>query len=269
MTAATYDAAMVRVYADEGGFGIDPVDPGGATTYGITIVDARKYAAEFGWIVGRQVTVADMKAMPKWFAAKVYERHYAAPMRYNDLPAGFDYSVLDAAINSGVGRAPVWAGKALGITAKSINDVVAPANAANDKVSVIQKYWAVRLAFLHSLRTWEHFKGGWGRRCAQGEAAAVRMWLFVGAALPAADVKAKLQAEGAKASTKAKQAGTGAASTSVASASPATPVIDTAHMTMGGKVMLGIMIAAGIALVVYFVRLAIIHNQRAAAYAAA
>lgn len=267
MTAATYDAAMVRVYADEGGFGIDPVDPGGATTYGITIIDARKYAAEFGWVVGRQVTVADMKAMPKWFAAKVYERHYAVPMRYNDLPAGLDYSILDAAINSGVGRAPVWAGKALGIAAKSINDVVAPANAANDKVSVIQKYWAVRLAFLHSLKTWGHFGGGWGRRCAQGEAAAVRMWLSIGAALPAVAAKAKLQEESAKASTKSKQAGTGAATTGTATAS--TPAVDTSHFSLGGKIALGIGIALLIALLVYLIRKAIIHNQRATAYAAA
>jgi lysozyme family protein len=275
MTAATYDAAMVRVYADEGGFGIDPVDPGGATTYGITIIDARKYAAEFSWIVGRIVTVADMKVMPKWFAAKVYERHYAAPMRYNDLPAGFDYSVLDAAINSGVGRAPVWAGKALGIAAKTINDVVAPANAANDKVSVIQKYWAVRLAFLHGLKTWSHFGGGWGRRCAQGEAAAVKMWLSIGAALAPAAVQAKLQAESAKASTKSKQAATAGAATGTASASPAapsntvTPSIDVAHMSVGGKVALGILIAAGVALTVYFIRKAIINSQRATAYAAA
>lgn len=269
MTAATYEAAMARVYVDEGGFGIDPVDPGGATTYGITIIDARKYAAEFGWIVGRQVTVADMKVMPKSFAAKVYERHYAAPMRYNDLPAGLDYSVLDAAINSGVGRAPVWAGKALGIAAKSINDVVGPANAANDKVSAIQKYWAVRLAFLHSLKTWSHFGGGWGRRCAQGEAAAVKMWLSIGAALAPSAVQAKLQAESVKASTKSKQAGTAAAGSTAASASPATPAIDTAHMSMGGKIALGILIAAGIALAIYFIRKAIINSQRATAYAAA
>lgn len=269
MTAATYDAAMVRVYADEGGFGIDPQDPGGATTYGITIIDARKYAAEFGWIVGRQVTVADMRVMPKSFAAKVYERHYAAPMRYNDLPAGFDYSVLDAAINSGVGRAPQWAGKALGVTAKSINDVVAPANAAADKVSIIQKYWAVRLSFLHGLRTWSHFGGGWGRRCAQGEAAAVRMWLSIGRALSAPDARKQMDQESDKAKAKAKTATTGAAGTTAATASPATPVVDTAHMSMGGKVLLGIAIAAGIALAVYFIRQAIIHNQRADAYAKA
>ena len=267
MTAATYDASMVRVYADEGGFGIDPQDPGGATTFGITIFDARKYAAEFGWIVGREVTVADMRVMPKAFAAKVYERHYAAPMRYNDLPAGFDYSVLDAAINSGVGRAPVWAGKALGISVKSINDVVTPANAANDKVSLIQRYWAIRLSFLHGLGTWSHFGTGWGRRCAQGEAAAVRMWLSIGAALPGSVAKAKLDQESAKASTKSKQTGTAAGTAGTATAGA--PAIDTSHFSLGGKIALGIAIAGLIVLVVYLVRQAIIHKQRADAYAAA
>jgi lysozyme family protein len=259
MTAATYDAAMVRVYADEGGYTNDPVDPGGATIYGITIHDARMY-----W--KPDATPNDMKTMPKAIAAEIYRKHYAAPMRYDDLPAGFDYSMLDAAINSGVGRAPVWAGKALGITVKSINDVVAPANAANDKVSLIQKYWAFRLAFLHSLKTWSHFGGGWGRRCAQGEAAAVKMWLSVGAALAPAAVQAKLQSESAKASTKSKQAGTAAAGSGAASASPATPAIDTAHMSMGGKVAIGILIAAGIVLAIYFVHKAIINSQRADAY---
>jgi lysozyme family protein len=266
MTVATYDVAMVRVFADEGGYTNDPVDPGGATNFGITIIDARKY-----W--KSNATPADVKAMPKAVASDIYRKHYANPMRYDELPAGLDYSILDAAINSGVGRAPVWAGKALGIAAKSINDVVAPANAANDKVSAIQKYWAVRLAFLHGLKTWGHFGGGWGRRCAQGEAAAVKMWLSIGAALAPAAVQVKLQAEGAKASTKSKQAATAGATTGTASASPAapanpvTPSIDVAGMSLGGKIALGILIAAGIALTVYFIRKAIIHNQRADAYA--
>lgn len=261
MTAATYDAAMVRVFADEGGYTNDPKDPGGATNWGITILDARKY-----WKA--DATLADVKAMPKSVASDIYKKHYAAPMRYDDLPAGFDYSVLDAAINSGAARAPVWAGKALGITAKSINDVVAPANAANDKVSLIQKYWATRLSFLHGLSTWSHFGTGWGRRCANGEAAAVRMWLSVGAALSASAAKAKLDQEAAKASKASTKAGTGAA-TAGGTGTVAAPSLDVSHISLGGKIAIGIGIAALIVLVVYLVRLAIIHKQRADAYAAA
>ena len=261
MTAATYDAAMVRVFADEGGYTNDPKDPGGATNWGITIFDARKY-----WKADAEAS--DVRNMPKSVACEIYRKHYAAPMRYDDLPAGFDYSVLDAAINSGVGRAPVWAGRALGIQAKNINDVVAPANSSPDKVAIIQNYWAVRLAFLHGLGTWSHFGGGWGRRCANGEAAAVRMWLSVGAKLSSADQKARMNKEAGKAKTKSKNAGTGAATTGTGTTVGA-PSFDWSHMSLVGKVALGIAIAAGIAVAVYFIRKTIIHNQRADAYAKA
>lgn len=260
MTAATYDAAMVRVFADEGGYTNDPKDPGGATNWGITIIDARKYwKADAGPI--------DVLKMPKSAASDIYRKHYADPMRYDDLPAGFDYSVLDAAINSGVGRAPVWAGKALGVPVKTIRDVVTPANDAPDKVALIQKYWAVRLAFLHGLGTWGHFGGGWGKRCANGEAAAVRMWLSVGKGLTGSEAKAKLDQEAAKAKAKSKQAGGGAAATGTATAT--TPTVDPSQFSLGGKIALGVLIALGIALAVYFIRKAIVNNQRATAYATA
>lgn len=261
MTSATYDAAMIRVFADEGGYTNDPIDPGGATNWGITIFDARKY-----WKA--DATPNDVRSMPKNVASDIYRKHYASPMRYDDLPAGFDYSVLDAAINSGVGRAPIWAGKALGIPAKSINDVVAPAKVAPDKVVLIQKYWAARLAFLHSLRTWDHFGKGWGRRVTQGEAAAVKMWLTFGVGLPASEIKKRLDAESVKAKKASTKSGTGAATTGTGG-TIAAPSLDWSHMSLGGKIALGIAIAAVAVVVVYFIRQAIIHSQRAEAYAKA
>lgn len=261
MTAATYDAAMIRVFADEGGYTNDPVDPGGATNFGITIIDARKY-----WKA--DATPADVKAMPKSVASDIYRKHYANPMRYDDLPAGLDYSVLDAAINSGVGRAPVWAGKALGILAKSIGDVVAPANAAPDKVAVIQKYWAVRLAFLQGLKTFWRFGKGWTRRCTQGEAAAVKMWLTLGAVLPASETKKRLDQESTAAKSASKKAGTGAATAGTGTTIGA-PAVDPGHLSMSGKIILGIAVALAIVFVAYLIRQAIIHSQRAEAYAKA
>jgi lysozyme family protein len=267
MTAATYDAAMVRVFADEGGFTNDPVDPGGATNWGITIFDARKY-----WKA--DATPADVKAMPKAVAADIYRQHYANPMRYDDLPAGFDYSVLDAAINSGAGRAPVWAGKALGASVRGMGDVVPLANAAPDKVSLIQKYWSVRVSFLRGLGTFWRFGKGWTSRCVNGEAAAVRMWLTVGANMSAPDARKRLDQEGTKAKTKAKNANKAGAATGAGTAAgggtAAThPTIDAAHFSMGGKIALGIFIAAGLLIALYFIRQAVLHNQRADAYAKA
>jgi lysozyme family protein len=134
MSAATYDAAMARVFADEGGYTDDPKDPGGATNWGITIFDARKY-----WKAN--ATPADVKAMPKSVASDIYRRHYARPIRYDDLPAGFDYSVLDAEINSGFGRVLPWASNALGKVLKSIDELVTVANTCSDKVAAIQAFW--------------------------------------------------------------------------------------------------------------------------------
>jgi lysozyme family protein len=261
MVAATYEAAMIRVFADEGGYTNDPVDPGGATNWGITIFDARKY-----WKA--TATPDDVKAMPKTVAALIYRKHYADPMRYDDLPAGFDYSVLDAAINSGVGRAPVWAGKALGISTKSIADVVKPANDAPDKVVAIQKYWRTRLAFLQGLSTFWRFGKGWSRRCTQGEAAAVRMWLSVGAKMSGTDARKKLDDEAGKAKKSAGKAGTGAA-TSGGGTGIALPTLDWAHMSVGGKVAVCVAGAFMVGVAVYFIHHAIIHSQRAVAYAKA
>lgn len=261
MVAATYDAAMIRVFADEGGYTNDPVDPGGATNFGITIIDARKY-----W--KPNATPADVKAMPKAVAADIYRKHYANPMRYDDLPAGFDYTVLDAAINSGVGRAPVWGGKALGIVAKSINDIVKPANAAPDKVALIKKYWAIRLGFLQGLSIFWRFGKGWTRRCTQGEAAAVRMWLTLGAKLPATETRKKLNEEATKAKDASSAAATGAAG-SGAGPAVAAPALDWSSIPLSGKIVLIAVGAFLIATAVYFIRQAIVHNMRAAAYAAA
>ena len=261
MTAATYSTAMARVFADEGGYTNDPKDPGGATNWGITIIDARKY-----WKA--DATPADVKAMPKAVASEIYRKHYATPIRYDDLPAGFDYSVLDAEINSGFGRVLPWAGKALGKALTSIDAMVATAGACNDKITAIQAFWAARLSFLHALKNWSHFGGGWGRRCIQGEAAAVRMWLEIGAALPQSEVRKRLDAEVAPAKAKAKKAIAKAAGSGAGTAAPASPSIDLSQFGVGGKVALGIGIAFLVAVAVYFIHQAVVHNQRAATYAA-
>jgi lysozyme family protein len=260
MVAATYDAAMIRVFADEGGYTNDPVDPGGATNYGITIFDARKY-----W--KPTATPADVKAMPKSVASDIYRKHYAAPIHYDELPAGFDYSVFDAAINSGIGRAPVWAAKSLGIGQVSMPAIVLAAKSAPDKVSLIQKYWAVRLSFLKGLSTFWRFGKGWTRRCTSGEAAAVRMWLSLGMNLSAADARKKMDIEAGKAKSAAKKAGTGAA-TSGAGPTIGGTSLDWSHMSIGGKVAVCAIAAVAVVAIVYFVRQSMIHNQRAAAYAA-
>lgn len=265
MVAATYDAAMVRVFADEGGYTNDPVDPGGATNWGITIIDARKY-----WKA--DASPADVRAMPKAVASDIYRKHYANPMHYDALPAGVDYGVLDAAINSGVGRAPKWLASALGVALRPIGDLAVLANATGDKVVLIKKQWAVRLSFLRGLGTFWRFGKGWTRRCVEGEAASVKMWLKFGAALPDSETKKRLDAEAKQATAEAstaKKAATAAGTAGAGSGAAPTIPIDAFTISTELKVILFTAAAIGLMLAIYFIGRAIIHNQRADAYAKA
>lgn len=263
MTAVTYETAIAKVFKDEGGYTNDPKDPGGATNWGITINDARMY-----W--KPNATAADVKAMPKSVAEGIYRSKYAAPVCYDLLPAGFDYTVLDAGINSGIGRAIPWAAKSLGLaTGTKINQIVVAAGTAPDKVKLIQKYWANRLAFLHSLKTWSHFGGGWGKRVATGEALAVKLWLTFGAAMTPAQVNGKLQTE----SDKAKVSQKNNAQATVATSIPTGGAAGSSgswwdHLSMGGKVAIIAGAALAVVAVVYFARKYWIHGHRAEAYAA-
>lgn len=165
----TYNDAMVRVYEDEGGYSNDAGDPGGPTKYGITIHDARMY-----W--KPNATAQDVKNMPKSVAADIYNKHYAAPVHYDELPAGVDYAVFDYGINSGVSRGIKVLQRVVGV---KDDGVMGPATlAAVNKKSpfdTVNRIYDERLRFLKSLRTWSIFGKGWGRRVATGRAAALEM----------------------------------------------------------------------------------------------
>jgi lysozyme family protein len=95
---ATYGKAISQVLRDEGGYSNDVGDSGGPTNFGITIHDARQY-----WKA--DATAEDVRHMPLEVAQDIYSKHYAAPLGYDNLPAGVDYAVLDYGINSGISRA--------------------------------------------------------------------------------------------------------------------------------------------------------------------
>ncbi len=168
----TYDPALSRLLVHEGGYTNDKADPGGPTNFGITIVDANLYAAEFGWIEGRKVTAADVRAMPLWFAKAVYRRKYWDAQRCDELPAGVDDCIFDYGVNSGTGRSKKVLQRCLGVTGDgALGDITMRALAAADPKQLINAICDERLRFLKGLRTWPVFGKGWGRRVAE-----VRAW---------------------------------------------------------------------------------------------
>ena len=241
MTASNREAAISKTLTYEGGYSNHPADPGGPTNWGITIIDARKH-----WKA--DATAADVKAMPKSVAIEIYRQKYWAVMKCDDRPTGVDFVDFDLGVNSGTGRT------------EQFRKVLDPQKLS--PVAYVKAHSAKRLSFLHGLKTWSVFGGGWGRRVADVEATGVRMALAA-AGKPVAPAMKK---EASKATKKA-VAHAGGAGGYVAA--PATQVPDVSGLdfsTKAGLIFAGIIIAG---VVVYFVWNAVQNAHRSAAYKAA
>lgn len=164
-----FDEALAAVLHHEGGFVNHPADPGGMTNLGCT----KKVWEEW---VGHPVDEATMRGLKPADVAPLYKAKYWDKVRGDDLPAGVDYVVFDAAINSGPGRAARWLQEVVGVTADgAIGPGTLKAVAAFEPAELVSAYQAKRLQFLQGLNTWGTFGKGWGRRVAEVGGAAQKM----------------------------------------------------------------------------------------------
>lgn len=170
MSSSSFDTALARVLAHEGGYSNHPSDPGGPTNFGITIADYRKY-------VKPDATAADVRAMPLDEAKAIYRARYWDALRCDELPAGVDYAVFDYGVNSGVARAGKVLRRLLELSdamSAVTDDVIAAARRRN-AAELVEAICDERLAFIKRLKTWRVFGPGWGRRVAEVRAAALAM----------------------------------------------------------------------------------------------
>ena len=165
MAASTYDEALRRLLAHEGGYSNHPSDPGGPTNYGITIVDYRKY-------VKPNATAADVRVMKLDEAKSIYRTKYWAAQRCDALPPGVDDSVFDYGVNSGIGRSGKVLRRVVGLPDNTsvVTDEVIKAVAKRDAKAIVIAINDERLRFLKGLKTWPVFGLGWGRRVAEVKA---------------------------------------------------------------------------------------------------
>lgn len=155
---STYDEAIRRLLVHEGGYSNHPNDPGGPTNHGITLADFRKYISAKG-------TAVDVKNMTMTQAKTIYHEHYANPLRYDDLPAGVDYAVLDYGVNSGISRsAKVLQRVCFETDDGKLGPQTLAAVRTRKSQAVIEAISAERMRFLKGLKTWPTFGTGWTRR---------------------------------------------------------------------------------------------------------
>jgi len=169
MASSSYDEALRRLLAHEGGYTHHPSDPGGPTNFGITIHDYRKY-------LKADATAADVKAMSLDDAKAIYRAKYWNALACDDLPAGVDYAVFDYGVNSGIGRAAKVLQRIVGVADDGrIGARTLAAVRAGNAAALVAAICEERLAFLKRLKTWPVFGKGWGRRVAEVRAAALAM----------------------------------------------------------------------------------------------
>jgi lysozyme family protein len=158
---ANFEACLSLVLRHEGGWSDHPRDPGGATMKGVTL-------ATYTDFLGRPATKAELKAIPDQHLETIYWHGYWVPCRCDDLAAGLDYAVFDAAVNSGPKRAAQWLQRVAGAV---VDGQVGPATLAAvnklEPAKAIESYCDVRLRFLMSLSTWPTFGKGLLRRVAE------------------------------------------------------------------------------------------------------
>ena len=161
---SNFEASLAHVLQSEGGFVNNPSDPGGMTNLGCT-------KAVWEEFVGHPVSEADMRGLTPADVAPLYKRKYWDKVSGDDLPAGLDYAVFDAAINSGPGRAAKWLQEAVGVVADgAIGQGTLAAVAAFDVQELIKAYNDKRLGFLQGLPTFGTFGKGWTNRVASVQA---------------------------------------------------------------------------------------------------
>jgi len=140
---ASFDAAFTALELHEGGYSNNPADPGGETMYGITARVARKHGY-----------AGAMRDLPLDLAKSIAKAEYWDSVAGDELPDKLDFTVFDAAYNSGPERAEKWLGQAR-------------QPATDDVDKIVMRFDAYRLLFLDSLPTWPSFGRGWARRIAE------------------------------------------------------------------------------------------------------
>jgi lysozyme family protein len=164
-----FDEALKAILHHEGNFVNHPKDPGGMTNLGVT----KRVWEEW---VGHEVDEKAMRALTPADVDTLYRRKYWDKIKGDELPAGVDYAVFDAAINSGPGRAAKWLQSVVGaVPDGAIGAGTLAKVAAMDAEDIVEKYQETRLAFMQSLPTWDTFGKGWGRRVTEVKDAALKM----------------------------------------------------------------------------------------------
>lgn len=168
MARSRFDICLDQVLRHEGGYADHRSDPGGATNMGITRKTLARWRRISPWW---KLDKAEVKALGRPEAARIYRASYWDRSRAGSLPAGLDLTLFDYAVHSGPDRAIRTLQAELGVAADgqigpSTLEAVTTRAARAGLGPLIEAYCDRRLGFLGRLPTFATFGRGWSRRVA-------------------------------------------------------------------------------------------------------
>jgi lysozyme family protein len=105
-------AALDFVFKDEGGYVERPTEGGGAGNMGVSFTTFQEWRKSQGL---PPPTWADLKAMTKEEAGRIYGAKFFDPIHFDEMPLGVGYCVYDASVTGGPGGSLKILNKALGL----------------------------------------------------------------------------------------------------------------------------------------------------------
>ena len=155
---ASFDTAFQNLMVYEGGFVMNPHDPGGMTNLGVTKDQWEKN-------LGHPCDEADMRALTRDVVKPFYKAQYWDAIHGDYLPRGVDACVFDCCVNSGPSRAIKLLQEVLGLTVDGyIGPQTIKVALERQPVAIIASYTEARIKYLKGLPTWDIFGKGWGTR---------------------------------------------------------------------------------------------------------
>ena len=169
MAAGNFEKCLAFTLQFEGGFVNNPKDPGGPTNLGVT-------QATLTGFLGRQASIADVKALTPDTVAPIYKQKYWDLIGGDDLPVGIDLAVFDFGVHSGPSRGVVGLQRALSIADDGkIGPITIAAATKADPKTTVNAICDGRLAFLQQLTVFKSFGPGLTSRVTKCRAAALSM----------------------------------------------------------------------------------------------
>lgn len=146
-------AALAFVFKDEGGYAERNTEGGGAVNRGITFTVFKAWRLAHGQ---PEPTFADLKASSIEEATEIYQAQFLGGVHFDELPAGVDYVVLNAAIQGGVTGAVKLLQQALSLAPVDGHYGLVTRWAANHRpvVDLINKLCDVQLAKYQTFKRW-------------------------------------------------------------------------------------------------------------------